>query len=49
MKPDYIGSAIKHAQTELDALKLLGSYDKKTNSIIDKHRNKLTILEIKEV
>ncbi len=53
MKPDFIGSAIKYAHTEEDALKCLatkaGRYEKKTNTIIDKQRNKLTILGIKKI
>ena len=49
MRPDYIGSAIKYANTPEDAAKLLGKFDKKLNMIIDKRGSVLSNIKINEI
>jgi len=49
MRPDYIGAALKYAQTPEEAAKLLGKFDKKLNIIIDKRGSVLSNIEIKEI
>ena len=49
MRPDYIGSAIKYANTPEDAAKLLGKYDKKLNMIIDKRGSVMSNIKINEI
>ena len=48
MSPDYIGTAVKYAQSEKDALAFLGKYDKKLNVIIDKRGSVLSNIQIHE-
>jgi len=48
MKPDYIGKALKYAQTPEEAAKLLGKFDKKLNIIIDKRGSVLSNVSINE-
>ena len=48
MSPDYIGTAVKYAQSEKDALSFLGKYDKKLNVIIDKRGSVLSNIQIHE-
>ena len=49
MHPDYIGSAIKHAHTEDEAVKFLGKFDKKSKTVIDKRHCVLQILSINQI
>ena len=49
MKPDYVGSAIKTAHSEDDAVKFLGKYQKKEKIVIDKRGCVLTIIDIKQI
>ena len=48
MRPDYRGKCIKHAQSEKEALDLLGKQDKKLKIIIDKRGNVLSNIQIHE-
>ena len=48
MSPGYIGTAVKYAQSEKDALAFLGKYDKKLNVIIDKRGSVLSNIQIHE-
>jgi len=48
MRPEYRGAAIKHANSEKEALDLLGKQDKKLKIIIDKRSNVLSNIEIHE-
>ena len=48
MRPEYRGTCIKHAQTEKEALDLLGKQDKKLKIIIDKRGNVLSNIQIHE-
>jgi hypothetical protein len=48
MRPDYIGKALKYAQTPEEAAKLLGKFDKKLNIIIDKRGSVLSNVSINE-
>ena len=47
MSPDFVGTAIKHAHTEKEALAFLGSIlDKRKPDVrIDKRRSLLTIIK----
>ena len=45
MKTDFIGSVTKYATTRDDAIKLLGKYDKKLGTIIDKRGSVLTLID----
>ena len=49
MKPSYIGSAIKTAHSQEDAVKFLGKFDKKDRTVIDKRGCLLTIISINEI
>ena len=52
MKPSYIGSAIKYASTEDEAVGRMTKSPKtstKSRSIIDKQNNTLTILSIEQI
>jgi hypothetical protein len=52
MKPDYVGSAYKHANTEDEAVGRMTKSPKtstKSRSIIDKQNNTLTIIEIEQL
>ena len=49
MKPDYRGSALKHAHTANDAAAFLGKFDKKRNLIIDKKSNLLSNIVIEQI
>ena len=48
MRPDYVGKAIKFAQTPKDAAECIGKYSKKDRTILDKRRNLLSNVEINE-
>ena len=48
MRPEYRGCSIKHANSEKEALDLLGKQDKKLKIIIDKRSNVLSNIEIHE-
>ena len=52
MSPDYIGTAVKWANTPREALdcmaKKSGKYSKKTKTVVDSKENTLTILSIHE-
>ena len=45
MPADYIGSAIKYANTRNDAISLLGKHDKKLGIVIDKRGCILTLID----
>ena len=45
MPADYVGSAIKYANTRNDAISLLGKHDKKQGTVIDKRGSILTIID----
>ena len=45
MKPDFIGSVTKYANTRDAAIKLLGKYDKGLGIIIDKRGSVLTLID----
>lgn len=45
MKPDFIGSVTKYANTREAAIKLLGKYDKGLGIIIDKRGSVLTLID----
>ena len=52
MRPDYIGSAIKYASNERDAVIHLSKgniYDSKSPVIIDRQNNVLTILSVNQI
>ncbi len=52
MHPDYIGSAIKHAHSEDEAVGRMTKSPKtstKSRAIIDKQNNLLTILDINQI
>ena len=49
MQPDFIGSCIKHAHTEKEAVQFLGKYSAKDKIVIDKRGSVLTILDIKQL
>jgi len=48
MRPEYRGSVLKYANTEKEALDLLGKQDKKLKIIIDKRGNVLSNIQINE-
>lgn len=48
MRPDYVGKAVKHANTEKEALAFIGKFDKKLNIIIDKRGSVLSNIQINE-
>jgi len=45
MPADYIGSAIKYANTRNDAISLLGKFDRRLGIVIDKRGCILTLIE----
>ena len=45
MPADYIGSAIKYANTRNDAISLLGKHDKRLGIVIDKRGCILTLID----
>jgi len=45
MPADYIGSAIKYANTRNDAISLLGKHDRRLGIVIDKRGCILTLME----
>jgi hypothetical protein len=45
MPADYIGSAIKYANTRKDAISLLGKFDSRLGTVIDKRGCILTLIE----
>jgi hypothetical protein len=45
MPADYIGSAIKYANTRNDAISLLGKHDKKLGTVLDKRGCILTLID----
>ena len=45
MPADYIGSAIKHANTRNDAISLLGKHDRRLGIVIDKRGCILTLID----
>jgi len=49
MQPDFVGSCIKHAHTEKEAVQFLGKYSAKDKIVIDKRGSVLTILDIKQL
>ena len=53
MKPSFVGSAIKYAHSEADALDCLArknsSYSKKTKTAVDSRGNTLTVLSIEQI
>ncbi len=49
MKPEYRGSAIKHAHTPEDAAKFLGKYSKKEQTILDKRHCTLSNVVIEQI
>tara|TARA_R110000851_G_scaffold319210_1_gene483471 strand:+ start:575 stop:751 length:177 start_codon:yes stop_codon:yes gene_type:complete len=44
MPTEYIGKATKYAHTREEAIALMGTYHKKANVVVDKYRNRLTII-----
>jgi hypothetical protein len=48
MRPEYRGCSLKFANTEKEALDLLGKYDKKLKIIIDKRGSVLSNIQIHE-
>jgi len=49
MKPDFRGSAIKHAHTPEEAAKYLGKYSKNNKSILDSKYCTLSNVVIEEI
>ena len=49
MKPDFRGSAIKHANTPEDAAKYLGKFSKKDKQVLDKRGCLLSNVEIEQI
>ncbi len=49
MKPGFLGSAIKHANTPEEAAKFLGKYSKKDRTVLDKRHCTLSNVVIKEI
>ena len=45
MPADYIGSAIKYANTRNDAISLLGKFDRRLGIVIDKRGCILTLID----
>ena len=43
MPREYVGCSIKYANNVDDAIRLLGKYDKKTNTVVDKRGSVLNI------
>jgi hypothetical protein len=48
MRPEYRGASLKYANTEKEALDLLGKQDKKLKIIIDKRGSVLSNIQIHE-
>jgi len=49
MKPDFRGSAIKHANTPEEAAKYLGKYSKKDRTVLDKRHCTLSNVVIEQI
>jgi hypothetical protein len=49
MKPDFRGSAVKHANTPEDAAKYLGKFSKKDATILDKRFCTLSNVVIEQI
>jgi|TARA_R110000751_G_scaffold55912_1_gene119793 hypothetical protein len=45
MPADYIGSAIKYANTRKDAISLLGKFDSRLGTVLDKRGCILTLID----
>ena len=43
MPKEYVGCSIKYANNVDDAIRLLGKYDKKTDTVVDKRGSVLNI------
>ena len=49
MRPDFVGSTLKYANSPDEAAKLLGKFDKKLNVVIDKRHCVLSNVVIEQI